>query len=163
MWLILTCFFEKKTRTHSKISYCKLSRATVEDFIREIIFSCLFSTHQLPDAFYQAPGRRPPHIIDRGVKTVILGWVGSPNQHDASRVHGALVGFVDRCQTCKIVHLLYDINRYKRIESSCRLFSKHQLPNVFSSDTWSAPSIYYRPRCENCNTRVGRYPFRVSS
>ena len=58
--------------------------------------------------FYETPGRRPPHAIDGGVRTVTLGWVRGPNQRDPLRVHDALVGFVDRCRTWKMVCFLYD-------------------------------------------------------
>ena len=49
--------------------------------------------------FYQTPGRPTPHITDRGVSTVTLGWVVAPNQRASFRFHDAVVGFVDRCQT----------------------------------------------------------------
>ena len=46
---------------------------------------------------YQIPGRRPPRILGRFVKTVTRGWVGAPNERAPFRFHGAVVGFVDRC------------------------------------------------------------------
>ena len=38
--------------------------------------------------FYQTPGHPTPHITDRVVSTVTLGWVGDLNQR--------IIGFVDR-------------------------------------------------------------------
>lgn len=53
-------------------------------------FRRLFSAHQLPNVFYQTLSRRASHVIDRGIKQVTLGWVGSPNQRDAFGVHDAI-------------------------------------------------------------------------
>ena len=46
---------------------------------------------------YQTPGRHPPPITGRFVNTVTRGWVGAPNERAPFRLHGAVVGFVDRC------------------------------------------------------------------
>ena len=46
--------------------------------------------------FYQTPGQPTPHITDRGVSTVTLGWVGDLNQRITFRFHYGVVGFVDR-------------------------------------------------------------------
>ena len=49
---------------------------------------------------YQTPGRRPPRITGRFVKThplVATGWVGAPNERAPITFNGAVVVFVDRC------------------------------------------------------------------
>ena len=46
---------------------------------------------------YQTHGRRPPDITGRFVNTMTRGWVGAPNERAPFRIHGAVVGFVDRC------------------------------------------------------------------
>jgi len=47
--------------------------------------------------FYQTPAQPTPHITDRGVSTVTLGWVGDLNQRIPFRFHDGVVGLVDRC------------------------------------------------------------------
>ena len=37
-------------------------------------------------------------------------------------------------------------------------FLKHPWTNVFVSDVWPAPAMYFRPCCERCDQRVGRSP-----
>ena len=37
-----------------------------------------------------------------------------------------------------------------------RLFSTRQLPNMFLVDAWRTHATYHRPRCEHCDTSVGR-------
>ena len=44
--------------------------------------------------FDQTPGQPTPHITDRGVSTVILGWVGGLNQRIPFRFHDGVVGFI---------------------------------------------------------------------
>ena len=46
---------------------------------------------------YQTLGRRPPPITGRSVNTVTRGLDGAPNGRAPSRLHGAVVGFDDRC------------------------------------------------------------------
>ena len=46
----------------------------------EIFFVCFLHTDGQNVFFYQTAGRRPPHLTGRRVDTVILGWVGGPNE-----------------------------------------------------------------------------------
>ena len=45
----------------------------------------------------QTPGQPTPHITDRGVSTVTLGWVGHLNQRIPFTFYDGVFGFVDRC------------------------------------------------------------------
>ena len=47
--------------------------------------------------FHQTPGQPTPHITDRGMSTVTLGWVGDLPQRLPFRFHDGVVIFVDRC------------------------------------------------------------------
>ena len=46
---------------------------------------------------YQTPGQPTPHIADRRVCTVTLGWVRDLDQRITFRFHDGVIGFVDRC------------------------------------------------------------------
>ena len=70
---------------------------------------------------YQTPGRRPPRITGRDVNTVTIGWVGAPNERTSFRIHGAVVGFVDRC-----------LSRTRNLAAS----NKH-LAEFFSGRSWA--------------------------
>ena len=47
--------------------------------------------------FSQTPGRRPPQITALRVNSVILGWVGAPNERAPFRFHDAIADFADQC------------------------------------------------------------------
>ena len=55
-----------------------------------------FSTCQPPNVLLQKPDRRPPQVTGRRVSTVHQGGVGAPNELATSKVHGAVVDFVER-------------------------------------------------------------------
>ena len=61
------------------------------------VICCLHTSGQV--VFHRTHGRGPPHITGRRVDTVTRGWVGAPNERTPFRFHGAVVGFVDRCQS----------------------------------------------------------------
>ena len=64
---------------------------------RFLVVCFLYTSDQL--FFSQTPGRRPPRITGLHVNYVTLGWVGAPNERAPLTFHGAVVGFVDRCQS----------------------------------------------------------------
>ena len=41
----------------------------------------------------------PPHDAGHGVKKMAVGWVGAPNERTPFKIHDAVVGFVERCQS----------------------------------------------------------------
>ena len=45
---------------------------------------------------YHTPDQRPPRVTGHCVSTVALAWVGAPNERTLSRIHEAVVSFVDR-------------------------------------------------------------------
>ena len=47
--------------------------------------------------FSQMPGRRPPCITGLRVNSLVLGWVGAPNERVPLRVHDAIAVFAARC------------------------------------------------------------------
>ena len=62
-----------------------------------IFFVVCFPQTSTKIFFYLTPGQPTPHLTDRGVSTVTLGWVGDPSQRVSFRFHHGVVGFVDRC------------------------------------------------------------------
>ena len=60
---------------------------------------------------YQTSGRRPPRITGRFAITVTRGWVGAPNERAPFRFHGAVVGFIDQCQSrTRNLELTFDLS-----------------------------------------------------
>ena len=57
---------------------------------------CLIQT-SAKTFFFQTPGRPTPHITDRGVNTVTVGWVGDLNQRIPLRIHDG--GIIDFCRS----------------------------------------------------------------
>ena len=46
---------------------------------------------------YQTPGRRPPLVTGRVMKTLARGWVGAPIKRAPFRIREAVVVFVGPC------------------------------------------------------------------
>ena len=64
------------------------------------IFCRLSYTNQRQMFFYQTPGQPTPHIADRGVSTVTMGWIGDLNERITFRFQDGVGGFllIDVCQ-----------------------------------------------------------------
>ena len=77
---------------------------------------------------YQTPGRHPPPITGRFVNTVTRVWVGAPNGRAPFIIHGAVVGFVDRC-----------LSRTRNLAAS----NKH-LAELFSAQDRPPGIIFFR-------------------
>ena len=86
----------------------------------EISLSPVFYIPAAKCFFLKTPGRRPPHITGLRVNSVILRWVGAPNERAPFRFHGAVVGFVARC-----------LSRTRNLAAS----NKH-LAEFFSGRSW---------------------------
>ena len=62
---------------------------------------------------YQTPGRRPPHITRRVVKTVTREWVGVPNKRSRSEcMTQSLVLSIDVCRGLTISPLRFRLPEY---------------------------------------------------
>ena len=61
---------------------------TIEEGSRFFVVCFLHTSAKM--FFYQTPGQPTPHITDRGVSAVTLGWVGNLNQRITPRFHGGV-------------------------------------------------------------------------
>ena len=80
--------------------------------------------------FYHAPAQRPPHATGHCVDTVTLGGVGAPNERTPFRIHGAVVGFVDRCLS-RTRNLAAFEPSIRLSFSQADLLAQHRAQNLF--------------------------------
>ena len=62
--------------------------------VSRFLVVCLLQT-SAKKVFNQTPGHPTPHITERGVSTVTLGWLGDLNQRVPFRFHDGVVGFAE--------------------------------------------------------------------